>query len=258
MTLSFLTSPVIDAPHLRHAFFTRQGGVSEGIYAALNGGVGSREEPSRVLRNRALMAQALGVAPTHLLVPYQIHSADVVEVREPWAEDARPRADALVTNVPHLALGVTGADCGMILFSDPQARVIGAAHAGWKGALTGVIENTIVAMERLGAQRAHICVALGPMIAQSSYEVGPEFVARFKEAHQNYARFFSPAERQGHALFDLPAFIAARAKEMGVKEFYDCGCDTYSDETRFYSYRRSVHKAEDDYGRHVSAIVITP
>jgi polyphenol oxidase len=253
----FLTSPLFDFPHMRHAFFTRQGGVSTGVYAELNGGVGSREELARVVHNRALMAQALGVAPTHLLVPYQIHSADVVIVHEPWAEDARPRADALVTNVPDLAVGVTGADCGMILFGDADARVIGAAHAGWKGALTGVIENTLAAMESLGAQRSQIHMALGPMIAQCSYE-GPEFVTRFDEADHDYMRFFRPSERQGYSMFNLPAFIAARAHAAGITHIHDCACDTYSDEARFYSYRRSVHRAEDDYGRLVSAIVIAP
>ena len=244
------------APGLVHGFFTRQGGVSGGVYASLNGGVGSQDDPACVAENRARMAQALGLAPTHLLVPYQIHSADVLHVREPWAPDARPRCDGLVTDVPGLALGVTGADCGMILFADGQARVVGACHAGWKGAFTGVLEATLSAMEALGAKREQIVAVLGPTIGAASYEVGPEFVARFRDANAAYMRFFAPSPREAHAMFDLPGFIGMRLQRAGVGRFEDMGLDTYADPARFFSYRRTTHRDEPDYGRLVSAIAL--
>src|SRR6201991_3542439 len=180
---------------IRHAFFTRSGGVSDGIYASLNGGVGSNDAPGNVAQNRARMAQALGVAPDRLLTPYQIHSPDVVVAEEPWTHEARPRADAVITPTPGLAIGVSTADCGPLLFADEKAGVIGAAHAGWRGAFTGVIEATIAAMERLGAERDRINVALGPTIRQQNYEVGPEFVERFQTADRTNANFFAPSQR---------------------------------------------------------------
>src|SRR6201999_916551 len=176
--------------HIRHAFFTRSGGVSDGIYASLNGGVGSNDAPGHVAQNRARMAQTLGVAPDPLLTPYQTHSPDVVVAEEPWTHETRPRADAVITRTPGLAIGVSTADCGPLLFADEKAGVIGAAHAGWRGAFTGVIEATVVAMETLGADRARISVALGPTIRQANYEVGPEFVERFLAANVDNARFF--------------------------------------------------------------------
>jgi len=178
---------------LRHAFFTREGGVSGGVYASLNGGVGSRDHAGHVAENRARMAAALAVEPDRFLTAYQIHSPDVVVAEEPWAADARPRADAIVTRTVGLAIGVSTADCGPVLFADANARVIGAAHAGWRGALSGVIEATVVAMERLGARRGHIRVALGPMIRQDNYEVGPDFIARFAAEDKTSADFFRPA-----------------------------------------------------------------
>ena len=244
------------APGLAHGFFTRQGGVSSGVYESLNGGVGSQDDPVCVAENRARMALALGMAPSHLLVPYQIHSADVLCVREPWAADARPRCDGLVTDVPGLALGVTGADCGMILFADAKARVVGACHAGWKGAFTGVLEATLSAMEALGAMRDQITAVLGPTIGAASYEVGPEFVARFADADAAYSRFFAPASRAAHAMFDLPGFIGMRLQTAGVGAFEDLGLDTYGDPLRFFSYRRTTHLREPDYGRLVSAIAL--
>src|SRR5580692_7870662 len=169
----------LSLPGIRHAFFTRKGGVSSGLYESLNGGVGSRDSASHVVENRARMAASLGVEPQRFLTAYQVHSPNVVIADTAWASEARPRADAIVTRVPKLAIGVTTADCGPILFAEPQARVIGAAHAGWRGALTGVIEATVEAMERLGAKRAEIRAALGPMIRQHNYEVGPDLIARF-------------------------------------------------------------------------------
>ncbi|MDE2361785.1 MAG: peptidoglycan editing factor PgeF [Hyphomicrobiales bacterium] len=252
-----MSIPVLQSKALagvRHAFFTRQGGVSEGVYASLNGGVGSSDVRERVLENRARMAAALGVGADRLLVPFQIHSPDCLIVDAPWSE--RPRCDALATATPGLALGVTGADCGMILFADARAGVIGAAHAGWKGALTGVVEATVAAMEKLGARRADVSVALGPTIGATSYEVGPEFFERFVAEAKDHARFFSPSKRDGHKMFDLPAFIGFRAERAGAAAFENLGLDTYGDEKRFYSYRRTTHRKEPDYGRLVSAIVL--
>lgn len=242
---------------IRHGFFTRQGGVSHGIYQGLNCGVGSNDDPQAVRENRSRLAQAMQVAPDRLLTLYQIHSPDVVTVTTPWASDVRPRADAMVTDRPGLAIGATAADCGPVLFADPQARVIGAAHAGWKGALGGVLEVTIDAMQALGAERSRILAAIGPTISQRNYEVGDEFRARFEASGAENGRFFAQAARSDHAMFDLPAFIAHRLTLAGVKAIEDLALCTYADEARFYSYRRSVHRGEADYGRHVHAIALT-
>jgi hypothetical protein len=201
------------------------------------------------------MAEQMAVAPDRLLTLYQVHSPDVVVATAPWDGGARPKADAIVTSTEGLAIGVTAADCGPILLVDPSARVIGAAHAGWKGALTGVLESTVDAMEKLGADRSGIVAAIGPMIRQNSYEVGSEFVERFLEADAEHAMFFLPAERDRHAMFDLAGFIRMRLENAGVLMIDDTGVDTYTDE-RFYSYRRSVHRKEADYGRHVHAIAL--
>ncbi len=254
--VSPLVSPLLDAaPGIRHAFFTREGGVSEGIYDSLNGGIGSADNQAHVTENRARMAAALGVAPSHLLTAYQVHSPDVAVAEAPWSQEARPKADAIVTRVPGLAIGVTTADCGPILFADPAAHVIGAAHAGWRGAFTGVLEATLAAMEKLGAAREQIVVAIGPLIRQRSYEVGEEFVGRFGRADSENARFFAPAERTGHAMFDLAGYIRLRLERAGVAAIDDPDICTYEDE-RFFSYRRSVHRAEPDYGRQIHALVL--
>lgn len=254
MTLeSLLLSSV---PGIRHAFFTREGGVSSGIYAGLNGGLGSQDEPDKVQENRRRMAAVLEVAPDKLLTLYQIHSPDVVVATEPWQTSVRPKGDAMVTKVPGIALGVTAADCGPVLMVDPKARVIGAAHAGWKGALAGVLESTIDTMEGQGASRGDIIVGLGPMLRQRNYEVGMEFVARFEEADADNARFFSSASRHGHAMFDLPGYLHARLHAAGVLMVDDIDLCTYADEDSFFSYRRSTHRKEVDYGRHIHAIVL--
>jgi YfiH family protein len=251
-------SPLLSAiPGLRHAFFTREGGVSGGIYASLNGGIGSGDDPAHVTENRRRMAEQMGVVPDRFLSVYQIHSPDAVVATGPWQYEARPRADAIVTATEGLAIGVTAADCGPILLVDPNARVIGAAHAGWKGALTGIVESTVAAMEQLGAERGGIVAAIGPLIRQHSYEVGGEFVERFIEADAENALFFIPSSCENHAMFDLAGFIRMQLENAGVLMIDDIGLDTYSDE-RFYSYRRSVHRAEPDYGRHVHAIVLEP
>lgn len=241
---------------IRHAFFTRAGGVSKGVYASLNGGVGSRDQREHVVENRARMAAALGVRADRLLTPYQIHSPDVVAIMEPWPAGERPRADAVVTTMPGLAIGVSTADCGPLLFADSEAGVVGAAHAGWRGALTGVIESTITAMERLGAKRGRISAALGPTIRQPNYEVGPEFVGRFLAADPANARFFSPAERDAHSMFDLAGYIAERIARAGVAQFEDLRLCTYAEPERFFSYRRTTRRGEPDYGRHINAIAL--
>jgi polyphenol oxidase len=252
----------IEAPELssharvRHAFFTRIGGVSEGAYASLNGGLGSEDRAERVAENRGRMCAQLGLTPDRLVSLYQVHSAEVVTVEAPFAAD-RPRADAMVTRVPGLALGIATADCGPILFADPESGVIGAAHAGWKGALTGVIAATVAAMEALGARRQRIVAVLGPTIGQASYEVGPDFVARFRHEAPGMERFLGAGTRPGHAQFDLPGFILARLGEAEVGEAAMLNLCTYADPERFYSFRRTTHRGEPDYGRLISAIALT-
>jgi YfiH family protein len=243
-------------PGIHHGFFTRTGGVSEGIYASLNGGIGSHDAPVRVAENRARMAAALAVRPERLLTAYQIHSADVVTADGPWTPETRPRADAIVTRTRGLAIGATTADCGPVLFADAQAGVIGAAHAGWRGALHGVLEATIDAMESCGADRGRLVVALGPMIRQPNYEVGAEFVARFEAADAGNGLFFAATARAGHALFDLPGYIAARLRGCGIAHIEDVGRCTYAEPQEFFSYRASTHRGEPDYGRHVNAIAL--
>ena len=241
---------------VRHAFFTREGGVSEGIYASLNGGPGSDDAPANVAENRTRMAAALEVDPHCLLTAYQVHSPDVVTIDRPWHLHERPRADAIVTTVPRLAIGVTTADCTPVLFADATAGVIGVAHAGWRGAANGVLEATIAAMERCGAPRARLAVALGPTIRQPNYEVGPEFVTRFTSEDANNKRFFRPSARPSHALFDLPGYITARLSAAGILRVEDLGHCTYANAKRFFSYRRSSHCREPDYGRHISALAL--
>ena len=241
---------------IRHGFFTREGGVSQGVYATLNGGVGSNDAPDDVAENRARMAAELGVTADHLLTAYQIHSPEVVVADRPWTKESRPRADAIVTRTPRLAIGVSTADCGPLLFADAQARVIGAAHAGWRGAFTGVIEAVIAAMEKLGADRSHITAALGPTIRQPNYEVGAEFVERFLAADRDNDRYFAPSVRAGHAMFNLPGYIADRIQRAGILQFEDLGLCNYADADRFFSYRRTTKNGEPDYGRHVNAIAL--
>jgi YfiH family protein len=243
-------------PGIRHGFFTRTGGVSEGVYESLNGGVGSEDSPARVAENRARMAQSLGVNPEHFLTCYQIHSPEVVVAETAWPMTERPRADAIVTRVPNLAIGVSTADCGPVLMADPQARVIGAAHAGWRGALTGVIERTLTAMEKLGAKRGSIVAAAGPMIRQPNYEVGQDLIDRFVAVEPNTIRFFKPAARPAHAMFDLAGYVVSRLRRAGVEAIEDVGLCTYADPAQFYSYRRATHRGELDYGRHINAIAL--
>jgi len=244
-------------PGIRHGFFTRAGGVSEGVYESLNGGVGSEDSPAKVAENRARMAKHLGVAPDRFLTCYQIHSPEVVVAETPWPSNERPRADAIVTRTPNLAIGISTADCGPVLLAEPEARVIGAAHAGWRGALTGVIEQTVTAMEELGAKRGRIVAAAGPMIRQPNYEVGQDLIDRFVATDPNTIRFFKPAQRPGHSMFDLAGYVVSRLRRAEIAEIEDLGLCTYADPAQFYSYRRATHRAEPDYGRHINAIALS-
>ncbi|MBN8936378.1 MAG: peptidoglycan editing factor PgeF [Rhizobiales bacterium] len=243
-------------PGVRHAFFTRAGGVSKGIYESLNSGVGSNDKPENVNENRARMAASLGVTADRFLTAYQIHSPTVMVAETPWSAADRPRADAIVTRTPGLAIGVSTADCGPVLMTDPEARVIGAAHAGWRGALTGVIEAAVAAMETLGAKRNRIVAAVGPMIRQPNYEVGQDLLDRFVAAEPDNVRFFAPAQRPGHRMFDLAGYVVSTLQHAGIERIEDIGHCTYADPAQFYSYRRATHRAEPDYGRHVNAIVL--
>jgi polyphenol oxidase len=255
--------PVLQADRLsalagiRHAFFTRAGGVSDGVYATLNGGIGSADAAAHVAENRARMAAMLGVEPAQFITARQIHSPRVVIADKAWPLEARPRADAIVTRVPGLAVGVSTADCGPVLFADARAGVVGAAHAGWRGALAGIVEATVAAMETLGAARTRIVAALGPMIRQENYEVGAEVVQQFIAADTENKRFFGAAVRPEHAQFDLAGFVVHRLKRTNVGQVEDIGLCTYVGEEQFYSYRRATHRREADYGRHVNAIALT-
>ena len=237
---------------IAHAYFTREGGVSEGLYRGLNVGLGSKDERARVEENRRRVAAYFEAPPEKLATVHQVHSPTAVIVDGTY-DGARPEADALVTATPGTVIGVLTADCGPVLFADPTARVIGAAHAGWKGALGGVLESTIEAMVSLGATRENIVASLGPSISRRNYEVGAEFVERFVEQDPEYAGFFTPSEREGHAMFDLPALTLKRLTDAGVKAENLDLC-TYADEERFFSYRRTTHRNEPDYGRQISAI----
>ena len=240
---------------VRHGFFTRQGGVSSGIYASLNCGPGSRDPAANVAANRARVAELLGAEPGRLVTVFQKHSADAVVATGPW-NGATPEADAIVTKTPGLAIGILTADCAPVLFCDGEAGVIGAAHAGWKGALGGVIEATIEAMRKLGATPERIVAAVGPTISQDAYEVGSEFVARFGAEDPESSAFFATDEVSGEPHFDLPGYVGERLARAGVGSIADLGHCTYCEETRLFSYRRSQHHGEEDYGRQISAILL--
>lgn len=249
MTLTILTDPILgDTPH---GFFTRTGGASSGVFKGLNCGHGSSDQSAAVTTNRGRVAEAMKVAPSALVSVYQVHSNDVIEVREPWSGDL-PKVDAMVSNTPDIALGILTADCAPVLFSDPVAGVVGAAHAGWKGALTGVTDRTIEAMEKLGATRENITASVGPCISQAAYEVGPEFFENFAGEDHAYTRFFTNGEGD-RMLFDLPSFVLARVRTAEIDASWIGRC-TYSEPKHFYSYRRTTHAGEADYGRLISVI----
>jgi len=251
-----IRAEVLSVGSIEHAFFTRRGGVSRGLYASLNCGQGSDDDPDAVQENRQLAAELLGLPEAHLCTLRQVHGREVVFVTKPWRSDARPQADAMVTKSRGIALGVLTADCAPVLFSDPIAHVVGAAHAGWQGALRGVVEATVEAMTRLGAQPKAIRAAVGPAIGQPSYEVGPEFHTRFLVRDDSYEQFFQRGGKPGHFLFDLAGFVESRLAAAGVGEIERLDRDTYAEPDFFYSFRRSVHRGEPDYGRQLSAIAL--
>jgi YfiH family protein len=250
-----LTAKALALPGIAHGFFGRTGGVSKGIFASLNCGPGSGDVRADVIENRRRAAEALSPG-ANLLTLYQIHSGDAVAVTEPWNIGEGPQADAMVTNVPDVALGILTADCAPVLFADAEAGVIGAAHAGWKGALFGVTDSAIAAMERLGARRDRIAACIGPCISQANYEVGAEFRERFDAASGN-ARWFVPSDRAEHFRFDLEGYVAARLGAASLAHLERLPACTYARENDFFSFRRATHRGETDYGRQVSAIVLT-
>jgi len=239
-----------------HGFFTRLGGVSEGIYTSLNCGPGSSDDAASVTENRGRVARLLGVAPEKLVTVYQKHSNTAVVATKPWDKGKTPDADAVVTATPGLAIGILTADCTPVLLCDPEARVIGAAHAGWRGALSGIVEATVEAMTGLGAEPKRIHAAIGPAISQGAYEVGEDYKAQFLAEEPGSEAFFATDEGSGEPHFDLPGYVAERLARAGVGEILDLGLCTYYDETRLFSYRRSQHHGEHDYGRQISAIVL--
>ena len=239
---------------VRHAFFTRQGGVSQGVYASLNVGVGSRDDPAAVAENRARAAAAFGAGPEALLTCYQIHSAVAVTADGPWPD--RPEADAVVTETPGLVCGALAADCAPVLMGDPVAKVVAAVHAGWRGALGGVLEAAIEKMQALGARPARIVAVVGPCIGPRSYEVGLEFLETFLAGDPLAALHFRPGERPDKRLFDLPGFVLGRLAAAGVTQAEWIGRDTCAEEDAFFSNRRAVRRGEPDYGRLLSAIML--
>jgi YfiH family protein len=241
-------------PGIAHGFFTRRGGVSEGVYGSLNCGQGSADTPAKVNENRGRIARSLGAEPSLLVSSWQVHGASTAVVEAPWKGD-RPQADALVTTTRGLTLGVLTADCAPILLADAEAGVIGAAHAGWRGALGGVIESVVDAMEQLGGRRERIAAAVGPAIGPDSYEVGPEFKREVLVGAPENGRFFHHVA-SGRAHFDLAGFCLSRLSSAGVGTIEHASPDTYADESRFFSFRRTTHRQEPDYGRQISAIVL--
>lgn len=241
--------------NIEHGFFTRNGGTSTDSYHSLNCGYGSDDIREQVTENRALVAGAMGVQPENLITAYQVHSPDAIVIDSPFAQ-AAPKADAIVTNKPGLAVAILTADCGPLLFADEKAGVIAAAHAGWRGASNGVIENTIARMVELGAETSAITAILGPTISQPNYEVDDAFLDAFSNTHEGADRFFSQGSREGHTQFDLPAFIIARLKACDVGLAINLDLCTYGEEKNFFSYRRATHRKEPDYGRQISAIAL--
>ena len=245
---------------VRHGFFTRRGGVSAGLYASLNCGPGSGDDAGCVAENRARVADSLGLGAdaSRLSTVAQIHGAEVVRLREPLPAGRHPRADALVTDAPGVAIGVLTADCVPVLFVDTESRAVAVAHAGWKGALAGVVEATVAAMESLGVPAGRIAACVGPCIQQRSYEVGAELRRGFVDADPANDAYFRASARAGHFLFDLSQYVAKRLSAAGVADVERIESDTYSDEYRFFSYRRATHRGEADYGRQVSAVALAP
>ncbi|MBE7638077.1 peptidoglycan editing factor PgeF [Sneathiella sp. P13V-1] len=251
-----ITADILDNPTIAHGFMTRQGGVSEGIYEGLNCGAGSDDDPQKVIENKSRAMGLLDLPASALRTLYQIHSAEVVTVDEQTDFSSPIQADAMVTKTPGLALGILTADCVPILFADTEAGVIGAAHSGWKGSLGNIARHVLAAMEKLGATKENIQVAIGPSIQQPSYEVGPDFPAPFLFQDRELGCFFIPSKNEGHWMFDLTGFVQHRIAREGVTQIERLGHDTYKDPRQFYSYRRMCHQGEADYGRQLSAIAL--
>lgn len=253
MPLAPITHPLLERAGLRHGFFTREGGVSTGLYEGLNTGVGSNDDPAAVGENRRRIAEHLGGTPDDLAACYQIHSA-VARVAEAGWKGERPEGDATLTATPGVICAVLTADCAPILLADPEAGVVGAAHAGWKGALDGIVQSTVTAMQTLGAEPHRMVAVVGPCIARDSYEVGADFQDRFDRQAPGSARFFTPGAAVDKRLFDLPAFVLWRLEQAGVGDAAWTGDDTRTDAARFYSNRRAYLNGEADFGRLMSAI----
>ncbi|HKT20038.1 MAG TPA: peptidoglycan editing factor PgeF [Stellaceae bacterium] len=253
-----IRTPLLESPATRHGFFTREGGVSGGIFASLNCSLGSGDAPSNVEENRRRVLAQLGLPPGGLVTCHQVHGSDVVVVDEPWSQPERPRADAMVTRRKGLALGILTADCAPVLFADAEAGIVAAAHAGWRGALAGVIAATVAAMRREGAELTRIRAVIGPCIGFQSYEVGPEFPAPFLAQSASNAAFFRDASRAGHYLFDLAGFVRARLAAAGIAHIDATGGDTAAEAGRFFSYRRSCVAGERQFGHELSAICLAP
>lgn len=249
-----LTATVLECANVRHGFLTRKGGVSAGIYATLNCGPGSSDDTEAVMENRRRAVERAGLGRAPVVTCDQVHSPDVVRVTDPWDMSAPPQADGLVTDRTGIALGVLTADCAPVLFCDARAGVVGAAHAGWKGAVGGVLENTVTEMERLGASLQNIRAAVGPCIHQKSYEVGEDLAKAVLDDSGWAHDLFEPAPRSGHFQFDLPGYVAGRLARLGLGHFEVIAMDTYSDEDSFFSYRRTTHQGGGDYGREISII----
>lgn len=259
-----MTAPVVhellqDAGgRIRHGFFGREGGVSDGLYRSLNCGLGFGDDPDAVRENRARATAACGLPPAALCTVYQVHSATALAVARPWAREEAPRADAMATATPGLALAILTADCVPVLLADREAGVIGAAHAGWRGALNGVLEAALEAMLDLGARAHGIRAAIGPAIGRSSYEVGPEFPAPFLAQRQQNADLFAPTGEDGCFLFDLGRYVERRLGRLGLAGAGATGGDTCAEAARYFSYRRSLRQGEPDYGRNISIVGLAP
>lgn len=255
MSASFHTAASLAMPAIAHGFFGREGGVSEGIFESLNCGPGSNDDAQAVEKNRTLATLAIGGQPENLCTLYQIHSPTVLNIAAPLGTN-RPQADAMVTHRKGIVLGILTADCAPVLFADAKAGVVAAAHAGWKGAFNGVLENTLHSMQQLGASLENISAAIGPCIAQASYEVGEEFRARLLEAEAANQQFFIPGARAAHYQFDLPGYVQRRLQAAGLRNIESLAMDTCKLESQFFSYRRATLRGEKDYGRQLSAIML--
>lgn len=241
---------------IRHGFFDRQGGASKGLFASLNCGLGSGDNRETVLENRAEVASRLNLAQDQLLMVHQHHSPEIITVTDPWDMAEAPKADGMVTNQANIGLGILTADCAPVLFADPSANIIGAAHAGWRGALSGVTDNIIAAMEKLGAKRSAIIAVIGPTISRTAYEVGPEFIQTFLSQDKGHQQFFTPSTRDQHFMFDLPEYLLQRLQRAHIAAASWVDICTYKQENRFFSYRRCTHNQETDYGRQISVITM--